>query len=356
MTVLVTGIGFVGAYIVRDLIEAGENVVLYGLFGGSPDGKGAYPDIENARYIVGTEGWESVTVVVGDIRDQELLSKTIQSHGVTGIIHLASLVAAASELNIPRAIDVNVGGSINVFEAALEHHVERVVWASSINVFGPRSVSASGLIDDESMLDPQSTYGSTKAFLEQIARRYYVNSGLSTVGLRLGKVYGFGEHVKAGRGGGNTWFVNLVENPARGIGPSIVPFGDKSMGFHYIEDVARSFVTALRSRNGGGESFVTAGDYRPVREAFEFVQEVLPEAEMELVDGGEAAGLKAGAELNWAHQYDASKAAEVLGIAPQFSIEEGLYRTISAYRDYVGLPPVSNPVSQSGQNPGRSRT
>ncbi|MEZ2392235.1 NAD-dependent epimerase/dehydratase family protein, partial [bacterium RCC_150] len=261
---------------------------------------------------------------------------TIRTHAVTGIIHLASLVAAASELNIPRAIEVNVGGSINVFEAALENHVERVVWASSINVFGPRSVSPAGLIDDNSMLDPQSTYGSTKAFVEQIARRYYVNSGLSTVGLRLGKVYGFGEHVKAGRGGGNTWFVNLVENPARGIGPAVVPFGDRSLGFHYIEDVARSFLTALESRNGGGESFVTAGDYRPIREAFEFVHKVLPDADMELVDGGEAAGLKAGAELNWAHRYDASKAKEVLGIAPSYTMEEGMYRTISTYRTYVG--------------------
>src|SRR5437870_7665578 len=148
MAVLVTGIGFVGAYIVRDLVEAGEDVVLYGLFGGRPDGIGEYPDIDNAKYIVGEPGWDRVTVVVGDIRDRDLLSRTINAHGVTGIIHLASLVAAASERNIPRAIEVNVGGSVNVFEAALENRVERVVWASSINVYGPRSITAPGTIDD----------------------------------------------------------------------------------------------------------------------------------------------------------------------------------------------------------------
>ncbi|TDO51586.1 nucleoside-diphosphate-sugar epimerase [Kribbella sp. VKM Ac-2527] len=347
MTVLVTGIGFVGAYIVRDLVQSGERVVLFGLFGGSPDGAGKYPDIDNARYIVGAAGWEQVTVVVGDIRDRDLLSRTIEIHDVTRIVHLASLVAAASEANIPRAIEVNIGGSVNVFETAVEHSVERVVWASSINVFGPRSISPAGVIDDTSVLDPQSTYGSTKAFLEQIARRYHDNSGLSVVGLRLGKVYGFGEHVKAGRGGGNTWFANLVENPARGIGPSIVPFGDHHLGFHYIEDVARSFLTALESRNGSGESFVTSGDYRPIREAFEFVRKVLPAAEMELVDGGEAAGLKPGAETNWALRYDASQAKKVLGIAPSYTMEEGLYRTISAYRAYVGLPPVDHPTTSS---------
>lgn len=339
MSVLVTGIGFVGAYIVRDLVLAGEDVVLYGFFGGRP-GSDEFPDLDNAQYIVGKEGWQQVNVIVGDIRDRDLLSQTIDQHGVTGIIHLASIVAGASESDIPRAIDVNVSGSVNVFEAAIRQQIERVVWASSINVFGPRSVSARGDINDESPLDPGTTYGACKAFVEQIAHRYHENAGLSVVGLRLGKVYGFGEHVKAGRGGGNTWFPNLVEKPARGIGPTVVPFGDRSLDFHYIEDVSHSFLTALASRDGGGESFVTAGDYRPIREAFDFVRSVLPDARMELVDGGEAAGLQPGAQTNWAYRFDGAKARDVLGVEPRFSMEEGLHRTINAYREFDGLPAV----------------
>ena len=319
--------------------------MLYGFFGGRPDGEGGYPDLENARYIVGDENWQRVDVVVGDICDLDLLSQTVEQHGVTGIIHLASIVAAASERNIPRAIEVNVGGSVNVFEAAHRHGVQRVVLASSINVFGPRSVPDDGIIDNDSPLDPGSTYGSTKAFVEQIARRYHENVGLNVVALRLGKVYGFGEHVKAGRGGGNTWFVNLVENPARGIGPALVPFGDRSLDFHYIEDVAQSFLTALASPNGAGESFVTSGDYRPIREAFQFVRRLLPEARMELVDGAEAAGLQPGAQTNWAYRYDASRAKEILGVEPKFTMEEGLYRTINAYRKLAGLPAVQNVVA-----------
>src|SRR5438477_2768569 len=126
MAVMVTGIGFVGAYMVRDLVNAGQDVVLYGLFGGRPGQTEPFPDIENARYILGEEAWKArVKVVVGDIRDGELLSKTIVQHSVKGIIHLAAMVAAASEKDIPRAVEVNVGGSIAVFEAAVRHGVER---------------------------------------------------------------------------------------------------------------------------------------------------------------------------------------------------------------------------------------
>ena len=77
MAVMVTGIGFVGAYIVRRLIAAGEDVVVYGLFGGRAGQSEPYPDIENARYMLGDEAWSKVTVVVGDITDTDLLDKTV---------------------------------------------------------------------------------------------------------------------------------------------------------------------------------------------------------------------------------------------------------------------------------------
>ena len=165
MSILVTGIGFVGAYIVRDLLNEGHDVVVFGLFGGRPGQSEAFPDIENAKDILGEDLWERVRVVVGDIRDGNLLSRTVEEHGVTGIVHLAAMVAAASERDIPRAVEVNISGSVNVFEAAVRHGVERVVWASSINVFGPRSI-ANGVISDDSPLNPTSAYGATKACVE----------------------------------------------------------------------------------------------------------------------------------------------------------------------------------------------
>ncbi|MCA4135378.1 NAD(P)-dependent oxidoreductase [Arthrobacter sp. M4] len=344
MTVMVTGIGFVGAYIVRDLLASGSDVVLYGLFGGIPDGESDYVDIQNARQITRGQDWSRVTVVPGDIRDTALLEATLRTHKVTKVIHLASIMAAAAERDPSLAVSVNVGGSVALFEAAVRVGVERIVWASSINIYGPKSAGEDGVISDASPVDPTSVYGTTKVCVEGLAARYHLNHGLNVVGLRLGKVYGFGEHVKAGRGGGNTWFANLIELPARGLGPTVVPFGEASLGFQYIEDIASAVVAALGSTLGAGQSFLTGGDYRPVREAFEYVRSILPEAQMTLENGGEAAGLKAGAETNWARRYDGTRLAEILGFHPRFSMEQGIHATVNAYRDLAGLPAVPPPL------------
>lgn len=343
MTIMVTGIGFVGAYIVRQLVASGENVVLYGLFGGRPGQTEPFPDIENAQYMLGVEAWAKVSVVVGDITDITLLNDTIRRFGVTRIIHMAAMVAVASEANLSAAVNVNVGGCVAIFEAALKQGVRRVVWASSINVFGPKSVSARGAICDDSPLDPTGAYGATKAFVEMLAKRYFVNHGLSVVGLRLGKVYGFGEHVKAGRGGGNMWFSNLLENPARGRAPNIVPFAEQRLDFQYAEDVASAFITAANSSEGAGESFLNSGDSRYIREAFDFVQSSLPDAQMQLMEGAEAAGLKPGAPTTWMRQFDGSRGRQILKLAPRYRMEDGLLATINAYRRLDGLPEVADP-------------
>jgi nucleoside-diphosphate-sugar epimerase len=233
---------------------------------------------------------------------------------------------------------------VNMFEAAVQRKLERVVWASSINVFGARSVSDQGVINDESPVDPGTAYGSCKALLERLAQRYHENFGADVVGLRLSRVYGFGEHVKAGRGGGSSWLANLLEIPATGKGPAVVPFGDYSLDFQYVEDVSDAFVKALKHTDGGGETYLTNGDYRPISDAFAFVRELLPDADMMLLEGAAAAGLAPGAQINWAHRYDSSRAEAELGIRTRYSMEAGIYRTIRAYREFAGLPEVHEPA------------
>ncbi|WP_157788928.1 NAD-dependent epimerase/dehydratase family protein [Rhodococcus rhodochrous] len=343
MTVMVTGTGFVGSYVVRDLLAAGKKVVLYGYFGGRGEPADIeLPDLKFLDYLLGGDLFDKVAVVVGDIADQDALRAAIEAHDVDSIVHLASMVGAASEANAPAAVRVNAGGTANVFETAARMELKKVVWASSVTVFGPRSEGEGGIVTDDSMYDPTSVYGATKVFSEYLATRYFENFGLDTVGLRLSRVYGFGEHVKAGRGAGSGWLLNALHAASVGSGPARFLFGDYSLDFHYVEDVADAFVRALDGPNVGGRCFLTHGDYRPIREGYEFLRAMLPDGDFSLErDGGD--GLPAGANMAWARRYDASRAEAELGIRSRYSMEEGLYRTVSRYRRYEGLPDVSRP-------------
>jgi nucleoside-diphosphate-sugar epimerase len=346
MAVMVTGTGFVGSYVVRDLLNAGEDVVLYGYFGGS--GRPAsldLPDLKFLNHLVGGGLFDKVTAVVGDITDLSAIATAIERNDVRSVIHLASKVATASAANPISAIRVNAEGTANVFEAAARLKLDKVAWASTISVFGPKSVGPSGLITDDSAYDPHDVYGATKVLCEQMARSYYEIAGLDTTGLRLSRVYGFGEHVKADRGGGSAWLLRLLYDAAVGAGPSVVPFGDQNLDFHYVEDVADGLVRALRYRNGQGRSYLTHGDYRPVAEAFDFVRGLLPDADLTLATGN--AGLPKGHSVAWAWRYDASKAEADLGIRSRFSMEAGIYRTINQNRLLAGLPAIPEPEALS---------
>jgi len=341
---MVTGTGFVGNYVVKELLDAGEQVVLYGYFGGSGQPASLdLPDLAFLDHLVGGDVFDKVKVVVGDISDLSAVTSAIDNNDVTSVAHLASMVGAASEANPPAAVRVNAGGTANVFEAAANLKLDRVVWASSVTVFGPRSEGPDGIVSDDSPYDPGRVYGGTKVLSELLAERYHDNSGLTSIGLRLSRVYGFGEHIKAGRGSGTTWLLDALNAAALGNGRAEFLFGEHSLDFHYVEDVAAAFVQALKIPAVGGKSYLTHGDYRPIREAVEYLQSMLPDSDIVLANGS-GNGLPAGSNLAWARRYNAARAEADLGIRSRFSMEEGLYRTVSRYRRYAGLSEVSRPT------------
>lgn len=347
MTVMVTGIGHVGGYIVRDLLDAGEKVVLYGFFGGVGNPSDAFPpDLEFVDHLVGGDLRDKVDIVVGDICDLDSIVRTAERRGVSKVVHLASLLSAGVEANPPLAMQVNVVGTVNVFEAAARLQMARVVWASSVDVFGDRSATTSGIVTDDSPYDPPFIYGAGKVMGEHLAERYAQNHGLSIAGLRLTRAYGFGEHIKAGRGGGSSWLSGLLYEPAVGSGvPVVVPFGRRPMDFLYLEDAADAFMRALSTTLSGSHNYITRGDFRQVSEAYDFVRTLFPDAPVSLVM--EDAPLPAGSSLAWERRYDGSRAAADLGYVSQHTLETGLLRTINYNRASVGLPPVAMPMMVS---------
>lgn len=343
MTVMVTGIGHVGGYIVRDLLDAGEKVVLYGFFGGKGDPADQFPpDLQFVDDLVGGGLRDKVDIIIGDVVSLEQMLDVMERFEVKKVVHLASLLSAGAEANPPLASSVNVVGMTNVLEAAAHQGLDKVVWASSVDVFGDDSIGADGIVRDDSPYDPPFLYGATKVLGEHLAWRYAENHGLSVTGLRLTRAYGFGEHIKAGRGGGSSWMSGMLYEPAVGTGREVVvPFGARPMDFLYLEDASAAFVKALRHVDPGARNYITRGDFRKVSEAFDFVQAIFPDAPLRLVL--EDAPLPAGSSLAWERRYDGSRAAAEIGYESTYKIETGLLRTINLNRASAGLEPVDAP-------------
>jgi nucleoside-diphosphate-sugar epimerase len=344
MAVMVTGIGHVGSYLVRDLVRAGEDVVLFGLFGGAVADASHTPDLHVLEQVVGPDYADQMEIVVGDVTDFDALVETAKKFGVTKVVHLASLLSSAAEASPYKTMMVNCVGTANVFEMASCLDFDKVVWASSIDVFGEKSLDADGVIHDDSPYDPPFLYGGTKVMGEYLARSYGDHKGLSLTGMRLSRIYGYGEHIKAGRGGGSSWLSALLRNPALGVDEEVVvPFGGRMMDFLYLEDAADAFTKALNDTRPGSHNYLITGTHRQVSEVYEFVRLLFPEAPVRLEM--EDAPLPPGSGMVWRYHFDGSGAAGDLGYRGRYTLEEGLLRTINANRASAGLEPVEMPAS-----------
>src|SRR3954447_24982676 len=120
--VLITGgLGAIGSYVVRALVDAGARPVAY-----SPRG--------DTRLVADVA--DRLDVVAGDVLDLPHLLRTIREHDVRHVVHLASLVVPTSQVNPLRAVKTNVEGTLHVFEAARVLGLRRVVYLSSKGVLG----------------------------------------------------------------------------------------------------------------------------------------------------------------------------------------------------------------------------
>jgi nucleoside-diphosphate-sugar epimerase len=321
MTYLVTGgTGFIGAYVVRDLAVQGEHVVCFDIA----------PDHRLLGAVVPPDYLDNITTVRGDVTDWPQLLHTLRQHRVERVIHLASLLTGSSEANFPLALRVNCQGTNYVFEGAALLGLQKVVWASSVAVFGPRSIGPDGIVLNDAPHDPQTVYGACKSYNEQMALHYMRKYDLDIVGLRFTLVYGYGKTETVARGTGVEYLNELIDKPALGQGPCVVPYGDDQMDWLYVEDAARAVVLASNAGKTRTKAFTVRGDLRLMRDVFEYVRRLVPQAEMTLQPGS----------YRQIWKYDGSVTREELGYAPEHPIEEGIKRTINILREGAGLSHV----------------
>ena len=228
--ILVTGgAGFIGSHIVELLLEdpVREVVVLDDFVRGS------------ARNLERVADDPRLRIVEGSITDDELIRSLTRDS--TYVFHLAALWLHECVHEPRKALDVNVGGTYNVIEAAHEAGVRKVVYSSSASVYGDAIVTP---MTEEHPFNNRTMYGATKIAGEQFFRAFNERHGLDWAGLRYMNVYGprmdyLGTYVSV--------IMKVLDKIEAGEPPIVFGDGSQAYDFVHVRDVAQANVLALKS-------------------------------------------------------------------------------------------------------------
>jgi nucleoside-diphosphate-sugar epimerase len=302
---LVTGAhGFIGAWVVKRLLGTGKNVVILD--------KSADP--HRLRLIMDDEEISRAPVVEGDISDGDFVERTVESRGVTHIIHLAGLQVPTCRVNPRLGAMVNVLGTINVFDAAKKSggRVKRVAYASSAAVFGK---------SDDAVTEGQAGgmnthYGAFKRCNEDNARVYFLDNGISSVGLRPLTVYGPGRDT------------GVTSDPTKAMKAAVVgrPFHIRFGGrtdFLYAADCADAFIRAASADLEGAYVFNSHGETIEVQAVIDEIERLLPEAKGTITCDSTPLALPP--------ELDDSAIVQALGDIPHTSLAQGTRETIERF-------------------------
>ncbi|HZQ09618.1 MAG TPA: NAD(P)-dependent oxidoreductase [Anaerolineae bacterium] len=309
---LITGAtGFVGQHLVRRVLDTGNEVI-------------ALDYAPNPAVL--TNLGERATLVRGDVSDAETLHRIFETYHPQVVAHLAYLLPPETETAPERALQINLMGLQNVLDAARVFGVRRVVWTSSISVYGPAYRYPNQPVDEDAPTFPTSLYGATKVMAESLSRHYANQFGLSVVALRANLVYGPGR--VRGLGEFKIWSRDLFEGAARGE-PVTVPCGDQCLDWIYVTDFARALQLACAVATLTHSIFNISGEWSPVRQAVESVQHEIPNAPLKLESGTLAPERQPPA-------FSGARARLELGFTPEYSLAQGVRAFLKTISQQIG--------------------
>jgi nucleoside-diphosphate-sugar epimerase len=305
------GYGCIGAWVAKQLVDAGQEVWIYDL----------KEDTHRLDLILEPEQKSSVHFEAGDVSDVDALKSAVDRVGATEILHLAGLQTPTCRANPILGAKVNVIGTLAVFETALalKDQVRRVVYASSAAVHGPKAEGAGGSVGDEVRLSPLSHYGAFKVCNELNARVYWLDHGITSIGLRPWTVYGVGRDF-----GMTSEPTKAIKSVALGR-PYRISYGGRQ-DLQYVGDVAATFVRALTRPFEGADAFNLRGAVEPIEAFVGALREAVPEARA-LVTHGDR-------QLPIAPDLDDSRLESRLGPILRTSLQAGIAET---YRRFIAL-------------------
>jgi nucleoside-diphosphate-sugar epimerase len=312
--ILITGgAGFIGTALCRRLCEHNRVRILDNLR-------------RNALAAAGLDKHPNVELVVGDIRDAELVLRA--TRGAQYIVHMASIAGVDTVLKNPvLTMEVSIEGTINALKAAHRTGgVERFIDFSTSEVFGAYAfrVQEGDVTQLGAVGEARWTYAVSKLATEHLAHNYFRQYGMPTCSIRPFNIYGPGQ---VGEGAVHAF----VARALKGAPVVIHNEGDQIRSWCYIDDIVDAIELCLERPEAVGESF-NVGNPRSTVTIYHLARMII-----------EAAGSASQIEfVGWdfpdveIRVPDVKKAEQRLGFRAKVDLDVGIRRTLEWYRQQMG--------------------
>jgi UDP-glucose 4-epimerase len=321
MKFLVTGgTGFIGWRVARNLLGRGVPVVVVD-----------WSIDPSVRHRLNAERDGLATFVECDVSESRDLVRIFDAHpDITHAIHLAYVMSAEVEADPPLGVRVNVLGMANMFESALKHGLQRLVFTSSETVYGAsqrvygdRAVTE---MDCCSPADHVFTYGVMKILNEFMAQKYVQKHGISIACARPPIVFGHGR-----KRGSLLWAETFVSLPAIGE-PVSLPFPAETRDcWVYVDDCAEQLVRLALKPKLAHFAYNSTACSVSAREFANLVRHWLPEAEISFDESKPSTPL--------VDELDGSRLIEEIDFTPR-PLRASILAHINEARMAASLPPL----------------
>lgn len=308
-TILVTGgAGFIGSNLCRFLLEKSFKVICIDNF------DDFYPEEIKLNNIDDLLNHPLFILIRNDIRNRTVLDDIFTKYRINSVIHLAAKAGVRNSISNPTEyFDVNVNGSICLFETMKKYHVKNIVFASSSSVYGNKFGKTT---EDDNCDNPISPYAISKRTIELLLHSYHINSDFNIINLRLFSVYGQNQRPDLVL---HKFFNRILNNQPIEI------YGNPNMmrDYTFIDDVANAFhlsIILLKDNTQSIYETINIGNDNPISlsNLIENIKTVLNKHDIQIITKNAVKG-----DVQYTHA-NIEKAKEILNYKPNISIQFGI--------------------------------
>lgn len=314
--VLVTGAGgFIGSHLTEALLKAGAQVTALVHY----NARNSWGNLE----LLPKEALAGLQVISGNIEDSGFINRLVRGQQI--VFHLAALIAIPYSYHAPLSyVRTNVEGTLNILDAAREFGVERVIHTSTSETYGTAIYAP---IDEKHPLQGQSPYSASKIGADKIAESYYLSFNTPVVTLRPFNTFGPRQSARAVI---PTIISQMLARDTVKLG-SLGPVRD----LNFVLDTVQGYLLAAEAPGAPGEVInLGSGLGVTIGELVEIIQKIMGMQKPVVLDDQRIRPAKS--EV-FRLISDASKARQILGWQPAFTLEEGLRQTVEFIASHLDL-------------------